>query len=68
MIADTKSSSNFNPDDSVEKYVRDLTQMIRGMLDLKSRGQLPEMQREITMTLLLKISIKGKNMEHKKGY
>lgn len=42
----------------VEKYMKDLTQMMEGMLDLNRRNQLPERERAVCMKLLLRITLK----------
>ena len=42
----------------VRKYFKDLSQMMKGLLDLNSRGTLPDREKEICMDLLLRISIK----------
>ena len=44
--------------DLVEKFMRDLTQMMDGMLDLHRRGQLPDRENAICQKLLLRISLK----------
>lgn len=45
-------------EDAMEKFMKDLTQMIEGMLDLNRRNQLPERERSICITLLLQITIR----------
>jgi hypothetical protein len=44
--------------ESIEKYMKDLGQMMDGMLDLNRRGQLPDRERAICMKLLLRITLK----------
>lgn len=41
-----------------KKYMKDLKQMMDGLFDLKSRGQLPERERDQCMQLLLNIQTK----------
>ena len=40
------------------KYFKDLQQMMNGLLDLNSRGQLPDKEKDVCMDLLLRISLK----------
>lgn len=49
--------------DTIEKFMKDLTQMMEGMLDLFRRSQLPEAQRQVCMRLLLRISLKDEIFE-----
>lgn len=42
----------------LEKYMKDLSQMMEGMLDLNRRNQLPERERVVCMKLLLRITLK----------
>ena len=44
--------------DGVDKYMKDLTQMMDGMLDLNRRNQLPDRERAICLKLLLRITLK----------
>ena len=44
--------------DSIEKYMKDLSQMMDGMLDLNRRNQLPDRERAICLKLLLRITLK----------
>eukprot|EP01035_Chromulina_nebulosa_P019284 gene19284-25143_t len=44
--------------ETIEKFMKDLKQMIEGMLDLHRRNQLPDQQRDICLKLLLRISLK----------
>jgi superfamily II DNA/RNA helicase len=41
----------------IRKYFKDLSQMMKGLLDLNSRGTLPDKEKEVCMNLLLLISI-----------
>eukprot|EP00607_Mallomonas_marina_P004510 CAMPEP_0182440386 /NCGR_PEP_ID=MMETSP1167-20130531/87034_1 /TAXON_ID=2988 /ORGANISM="Mallomonas Sp, Strain CCMP3275" /LENGTH=160 /DNA_ID=CAMNT_0024634331 /DNA_START=663 /DNA_END=1143 /DNA_ORIENTATION=- len=43
----------------VEKFWKDLSQMMLGMLDLQRRGQLPDRQKASCMKLLLRISLRS---------
>jgi len=45
-------------EDVMDKYMKDITQMIEGMLDLNRRNQLPERERGVCITLLLQITIR----------
>ena len=45
-------------EDVLEKYMKDITQMIEGMLDLNRRNQLPERERSVCINLLLQITIR----------
>lgn len=45
-------------DKAVEKYMKDLTQMMDGMLDLSRRNQLPDHERAVCLKLLLRITLK----------
>ena len=44
--------------DGIEKYMKDLSQMMDGMLDLNRRNQLPDRERAICLKLLLRITLK----------
>ena len=44
--------------DNVEKYMKDLAQMMEGMLDLSRRNQLPERERAVCLKLLLRLTLK----------
>ena len=43
---------------TMRKYFKDLHQMMNGLLDLNSRGQLPDREKDVCMDLLLRISLK----------
>lgn len=45
-------------DKAVEKYMKDLTQMMDGMIDLSRRNQLPDHERAVCLKLLLRITLK----------
>jgi len=47
----------------LEKYMKDLSQMMDGMLDLNRRNQLPERERAVCMKLLLRITLKEDSFE-----
>ena len=49
--------------ESVEKYMRDMQQMMEGMLDLHRRNQLPDRERAVCMKLLLRITLKDEIFE-----
>lgn len=44
--------------DVIEKFMKDMSQMMDGMLDLNRRNQLPDRERSICMKLLLKMTLK----------
>ncbi len=44
--------------DAIEKFMRDLTMMMEGMLDLNRRNQLPERERAVCLKLLLRMTLK----------
>ena len=44
--------------EAIEKYMKDLAQMMEGMLDLSRRNQLPERERGLCLKLLLRITLK----------
>ena len=63
LICILLSKSHFFPlqeggRDSIEKYMKDLSQMMDGMLDLNRRNQLPDRERAICLKLLLRITLK----------
>jgi superfamily II DNA/RNA helicase len=43
--------------DAVDKYMKDLAQMMEGMLDLSRRNQLPDRERAICLKLLLRLTL-----------
>jgi superfamily II DNA or RNA helicase len=49
--------------DSIDKYIKDLGQMMDGMLDLHRRGNLPDRERTICLKLLLRMSMKDEIFE-----
>lgn len=44
--------------DAIAKYMKDLAQMMEGMLDLSRRNTLPERERAVCLKLLLRITLK----------
>lgn len=44
--------------EGIEKYMKDLSQMMDGMLDLNRRNQLPDRERAICLKLLLRVTLK----------
>ena len=44
--------------EAVDKYMKDLSQLMEGMLDLNRRNQLPDRERAIVMKLLLRLTLK----------
>ncbi len=44
--------------DALDKYLKDLSMMMDGMLDLNRRNQLPERERAICLKLLLRVTLK----------
>lgn len=47
--------------EGIEKYMKDLSQMMDGMLDLNRRNQLPDRERAICLKLLLRVTLKVLN-------
>jgi hypothetical protein len=62
MLERIREVDDADDDDEVlEKYMKDLSQMMDGMLDLNRRNQLPERERAVCMKLLLRITLKTKS-------
>lgn len=49
--------------DRVDKFMMDMAQMMDGILDLKRRGQLPDRERNISMKLLLRMTLRPELFE-----
>ena len=60
-IKEVESAADDDDDEVLEKYMKDLSQMMDGMLDLNRRNQLPERERAVCMKLLLRITLKTKS-------
>jgi len=56
-LLDQLEGMDDNEDFDTRKYVKDLTSMIDGMLDLNRRGQLPDRERTICQDLLLRFTL-----------
>lgn len=54
--------------EGIEKYMKDLSQMMDGMLDLNRRNQLPDRERAICLKLLLRVTLKVLNCLHDFDY
>lgn len=69
MLERVKEVDNAANDDEdvrseiIEKFMKDLSQMMDGMLDLNRRNQLPERERAVCMKLLLRITLKTDSFE-----
>jgi hypothetical protein len=55
---DKSNNSNANNTELKSKFMKDLMQMMEGMLDLTYRQQLPERERQICLKLLLRLTLK----------
>jgi hypothetical protein len=55
---DKRNNSNANNTELKSKFMKDLMQMMEGMLDLTYRQQLPERERQICLKLLLRLTLK----------
>lgn len=62
MLERLKDDSIMEDDDggreAIDKFMKDLNNMMEGMLDLNRRNQLPERERAVCMKLLLRMTLK----------
>ena len=55
---DDKDDDDNEASAAVNKFMSDMAQMMDGILDLKRRGQLPDRERNISMKLLLRMTLR----------
>jgi hypothetical protein len=54
--------------ENIDKFMKDLSQMMEGMLDLSRRNQLPEHERAVCLKLLLRVTLKDELFDEDEIY